>query len=126
MVPLASTHSSAAYPSPLGATRKICGALELVKYAAPSGPIQTSLRKTLSPGTRSAASSSPDRLYTHRSGRPVPWPLGPPAMNTLPSRSTVMPRAVKRPSVPSPASHSSVTEDRAVPRWISPPVTSLT
>jgi hypothetical protein len=86
MVSLASTHSSAVYPSPLGATRKICGALELVKYAAPSGPIQTSLRKTLSPGARSAASSSPDRVYTHRSGRPVPWPLGPPAMNTLPSR----------------------------------------
>ena len=37
-----------------------------------------------------------------------------------------MPRAVKRPSVPSPASHCSVCARPAQPRWISPPVTSLT
>src|SRR3954447_10364711 len=43
---------------PSSATRKTCGSLEVVKYAAPSAPMITSLRKTSWPGARSAASSS--------------------------------------------------------------------
>ena len=50
MVSVASAHRLALQPLPSSATRNTWASLEFVKYAAPSGPIATSLRKTSVPG----------------------------------------------------------------------------